>query len=407
MTVQICTADRLFDGTGAAVLARPVLRVAHDTIEAIGTQPFPPAGDNARQIDFPGCTIIPGLIDTHVHLVFSALTTHAAIIELVKAESDEQLLARAAASARAALRAGLTTVRDCGGRGRVVQLLRDLIARGEREGPDVLACGMPITTRTGHCHWLGLIADTHREACGAAERMLEEGADFLKVMATGGNMTPSSDPMKAQFSPETLTQIADIGRDAGRHTAAHVLSQAGLPGAVAARVRTIEHCDWRVEENRYEFNPNLARQIIDQGQYVGITLAGLGRRSVLPEAVDNSGPAHRLDARFACERQMIEFGVPFTIHSDAGVRFTPIDRFALGLQAAIIELRLTPAEALLAATGTAAKALGLDDRGMLLPGKRADLVVIEGNPLQDPTCLDRVRAVMKAGLWVVPPPVHS
>jgi len=401
MTVQLCTADRLFDGTGAAALAHPVLRLNGDRVEAVGTQAFPPPSEGVEPRDFPGCTILPGLIDTHVHLVFSALDSHAAILGQVMGESDEQLLRRALANARAALRAGITTVRDCGGRGRVTQEARDRIRRGEAEGPDVLACGMPITTRSGHCHWLGLTADTPEEVFGAAERMLGEGADFLKVMATGGNMTPGSDPMRAQYDPATLTTVADLGRRAHRHTAAHVLSRAGLPAAVAARVRTIEHCDWRIEENTYRFDPVLARRLIDQGQYVGLTMTGMTRRAFLAETVrDDSGPVRRLDARFACERQMIEFGVPFTLHSDAGVRWTPIDRFALGLRAAVVELRLTPAEAIVAATRTAAEALELDDRGVLLPGKRADLLVVEGNPLQDPACLERVRAVMKAGRWV-------
>src|SRR5262249_11225925 len=89
---------------------------------------------------------------------------------------------------------------------------------------------MPPPTTRGHCHWLGLIADGHDAACRAAGCMLEEGADFLKVMATGGNMTPSSDPMTPQYDPPTLARIADIGRSAGRHTAAHVLSRSALPG---------------------------------------------------------------------------------------------------------------------------------------------------------------------------------
>ncbi len=400
----ICTADRLFDGTGTAALARPVLSIAGERLEAVGTQPFPPTADGAERADFPGCTLLPGYIDTHVHLVFSALATHAAVVEQVTRETDAQLVDRALANARAALLAGVTTVRDCGGRGRVVQEVRDRIRRGD-EGPDVLSCGMPITTRTGHCHWLGLTADTPDEVRAAAERMLGEGADFLKVMATGGNMTPSSDPMRAQYDPATVTAVADVGRRAGRHTAAHVLSQAGLPAAVAARVRTIEHCDWRVGEDTYEFNPALARRIIDQGQFVGLTMTGMTRRAFLGEAVlDGSGPARRLDARFACERRMIDFGVPFALHSDAGVRWTPIDRFALGLRAAVVELHLTPGEAIVAATRTAAEALGLGDRGVLLPGRRADLLVVEGNPLQDPACLEKVRAVMKAGRWVVARP---
>jgi len=291
-----------------------------------------------------------------------------------------------------------------------VQEVRDRIRRGDAEGPDVLACGMPITTRTGHCHWLGLIAEGRDEAGRAAERMLREDADFLKVMATGGNMTPSSDTMRAQYDPETLCLIADLGRSAGKHTAAHVLSRAALPGAVAARMRTIEHCDWRVEESRYEFDPELARRIIDQEQFVGLTMSGLARRAFLPQiAQDTSGLVRRLDARFACERQMIDAGIRYTLHSDAGVRLAPIDRFDLGLRAAVLELHITPAEALTAATATAAAAIGLNDRGTLKPGQRADLLIVESNPLTDLSCLAKVRAVMKAGKWVVnrPGPVSQ
>jgi imidazolonepropionase-like amidohydrolase len=217
-------------------------------------------------------------------------------------------------------------------------------------------------------------------------------------MATGGNMTPTSDPMKAQYDDATLALIADIGRKAGKYAAAHVLSRVALPGAVAGRYRTIEHCDWRVEEYRYEFDPDLARRIVEQEQYVGLTMSGLARRA-FQEPI---GPVKRLDMRFACERQMLESGVRYTIHSDAGVRMTPIDRFDLGLQAAERELRLTPAEILKAVTSTAATAIGLDDRGVLRAGKRADLLVVEGDPLRDLACMSKVRAVMKRGRWVVP-----
>jgi imidazolonepropionase-like amidohydrolase len=397
----LITADRLFDGTGAATLVRPTIKIRGEAIEAVERGLLPPASCSGERIDFPGCTVLPGLIDTHVHLVMSALPTNEAIIAQVERENDEELLARGLANAKAALASGLTTVRDCGGRGRVVQNIRDRIRVGQAPGPDVLACGAPITTPTGHCHWLGLITETKEQVRQAALRMLAEDADFLKVMATGGNMTPSSDPMKAQFDPETLALIADLGRQAGKHSAAHVLSQAALPGVVAARYRTIEHCDWRVEEFRYQFNPELARRMMTQDQYVGLTMSGLARRHFLPEVRNNpSGPVRRLDMRFACERQLIDFGVPYTLHSDAGVRLTPIERFDLGLRAAQIELKLSPTEILVAVTRTPAVALGLADRGTLQPGKRADLLVVEGDPLRDLACLERVRAVMKAGVWV-------
>lgn len=396
----LITADRLFDGT--ATVPRPALRIDGGRIVAVERGLLPPASCSGEQRDFPGCTVLPGLIDTHVHLVFCAAETNEAVITQVGREDDVALLRRALANARAALRSGLTTVRDCGGRGRVVQEARNRIARGEAEGADVMACGMPITTTNGHCHWLGLIADGHDAACRAAERMLAEGADFLKVMATGGNMTPSSNPMQPQYSPETLCAIADLGRAAGKHTAAHVLSRSALPGAVAARVRTVEHCDWRVEEDRYEFDADLARRMIDQDQFAGLTLSGIARRAFLPEMAKYSalGPVRRLDDRFAAERRTIEFGVRYTLHSDAGVRLTPIDRFDLGLMAAVCELRLTPAEALRAVTASAAEALGLADRGVIEAGRRADLLVVEGNPLQDIANVGRVVAVMKAGSWV-------
>ncbi len=404
MTSLLITADRLFDGTGGPTVVRPLLRVDSDRIAAVEQALLPPAGCTGERHDFPGCTVLPGLIDTHVHLVFAALETNDAIIRQVNGETDDELLQRAEANARAALHAGLTTVRDCGGRNRVVQRLRDRIATGQAEGPDVLSCGMPITTTRGHCHWLGLIADTPAEVRRAAERMLAEDADFLKVMATGGNMTPSSDPMRAQYDDATLKMIADLGRAAGKHTAAHVLSRAALPGAAVARVRTIEHCDWRVEEDRYAFDPDLAQQLLEQQQYVGLTMSSLARRAFLPQIAQlNIGPVRRLDQRFECERRMLDFGLRYTLHSDAGVRLTPIARFDLGLMAAVRELRLTPAEALRAATATAAEAIGLADRGVLTVGRRADLIVVEGNPLQDISCIGRVKAVLKAGRWFVNP----
>jgi imidazolonepropionase-like amidohydrolase len=402
MSNLLITADRLFDGTGAATLVRPSLRITDARIEAVDRALLPPATCHGERFDFPGCTILPGLIDTHVHLVLRPLDTNEAILAETMRSSDEQLLQRAVDNARAALRSGLTTLRDCGGRGRIVQEVRDRIRAGKEEGPDVLACGAPITTRTGHCYWLGLIADTRDQVRLAAERMLAENADFLKVMATGGNMTPSSDPMKAQYDPETLGLIADIGRKAGKHAAAHVLSRSALPAVVAARYRTIEHCDWRVEEFRYEFDPELARKIVDQEQYVGLTMSGLARRAFLPPIQQNpSGPVKRLDMRFACERKMLDFGVSYTLHSDAGVRLTPIDRLDLGLRAAQIELHLTPAEILAAVTRSPALALGLKDRGTVEPGKRADLLIVEGDPLSDLACIGKVRAVMKEGKFVV------
>lgn len=395
------TADRLWDGTGTATSLRPVLRVAGDIVAGVERSLMAPPTCSGERFDFPGCTILPGLIDTHVHLVMAALETNDLIIEQVVRETDAELTSRAADNALAALQAGITTLRDCGGKGSIIQSLRDRIRAGEIVGPDIIACGMPITTTLGHCHWLGLVADTPAQVRAACERMIAEDADFLKVMATGGNMTRTSDPMVAQYDDASLKLIADIGRENNKFAAAHVLSRVALPGVVAARFHTIEHCDMRVEENRYEFDAELARRIVEQGQYVGLTMSGTARRAFLPPpAGPLEGPIARLDIRFACERQLLDAGIRFTIHSDAGVRKTPVDRLDLGLRAAEIELKLTPHEILQAVTRTASEALGLTDRGVLTAGKRADLIVVEGDPLRDLSRLGNIRAVMKAGVWV-------
>jgi imidazolonepropionase-like amidohydrolase len=406
MDPLLLTADRLFDGT--ATVLRPLVRIYDSQIQAVDRQFLTPPTCSGELHDFPGCTILPGLIDTHVHLIFSAAESNEEIIAQVARESDEELFARALENAKAALQAGLTTVRDCGGKGRITQQVRDWIRAGQADGADVLCCGAPITTTLGHCHWLGLIANTPAEVRVAAERMLAEGADFLKVMATGGNMTASSDPMTPQYDADTIKIIADIGRAAGKHTAAHVLSRSALPAAVHARVRTIEHCDWRVQENVYEFEPQLADLIIQQEQFAGLTMSGIARRAFLPQVKQlNLGVVKRLDQRFASERQMIAHGLRYTLHTDAGVRLTPIDRFDLGMRTAAIELGLSPADVLRACTATAAEAIQLPDRGAVAAGKRADLVIVEGNPLEDIACVGRVRAVLKAGRWVVGSPTRA
>src|SRR5438046_9399175 len=125
----VITADRLWDGTGAATHLRPLVRVVGDRIDAVERSLLPPSTCSGARVDFPGCTILPGLIDTHVHLVMSAQDTNEAIIDLVLRETDDQLLARSLANAKAALRAGITTVRDCGGKGNLVQQVRDPIRR--------------------------------------------------------------------------------------------------------------------------------------------------------------------------------------------------------------------------------------------------------------------------------------
>jgi imidazolonepropionase-like amidohydrolase len=396
---MLLTADWLIDGTGAAAKRAPQIRIADGRIADVTEDRGPPVTvDHA----FPGCTILPGLIDTHVHLTFAALDTHPQVVQQVSTETDQVLLARAIGNAQAALRAGVTTLRDCGGRGLITLAVRDAIRQGLVVGPDLLVSGMPITTTNGHLYYLGLIADTESQVRDAAARMVAAGVDFLKIVATGGNMTPSSNRLACQYDTASLRTAVDVGRQAGMHTAAHVLAKCALPQCVEAGVRTIEHCMWRVTDDRYQFDPDLARRMVDNNQFAGLTFTAPTWRKVLPNLANlDMSLMGDLDVRFAHERRTIDAGVKFTIHTDAGVRQTPFGpSLALAVQAAVLELRLTPLEAIRAVTGTAAEAIGLTDRGILATGKRADLLVVDGDAARDPAALRRVRVVMRGGVWV-------
>jgi imidazolonepropionase-like amidohydrolase len=394
------SADWLIDGTGSAAVRAPQVEIEGQTLarlqEAAG--PVPVLVDRA----FPGCTILPGLIDAHVHLTFAALPTHAEVVQQVSTEADSTLLARAIGNAQAALRAGITTVRDCGDRGLVSLVVRDAIRQGIVVGPEVIASGMPITTTLGHLYYLGLVANTEGEVRAAAERMVAAGVDFVKIVATGGNMTPSSNRLKCQYDTPSLRAAVEVARKAGMHTAAHVLSRCAIPQCIETGVRTIEHCLWRVSEDRYEFDPEMARRMVANDQHVGFTMSAPTWRSVCPEMAGlDRALFFDLDSRFENERRTIAAGVKYLLHTDAGVRQTPFgSSLAIGVQAAARELELTPKEAIQAVTRNPAEALGLADRGVLLPGKRADLLIVEGNPLDDLAALRRVRAVMRGGVWV-------
>ena len=397
----VITADRLIDGTGGPVRFRPQVRIAGSTIAEVGT-------NSGIQADFafPGCTLLPGFVDAHVHLTFAALQTHAEVVDQIRTESDADLLARAIGNAQAALRAGVTTLRDCGGRGLVTLAVRDAIRRRLVVGPDLLVSGMPVTTTGGHLHYLGLTADTASDVERAAGRMIDAGVDFLKVIATGGVMTPGSDRLSCQYDASTLKRAVGVASRAGLHTAAHVLARRAILPCVEAGVRTIEHCMWRVQDDRFEFDPSVARRIRDQGQFVGLTFTAPTWRKIVPGVVGlDQAALGDLDARFDTERRTIDAGVRYLIHTDAGVRQTPFgSALPLAIRAAIEELRLTPIEAIVAATRTPAEAIGLSDRGVVVPGKRADLVVVAGNPSHDPTTLGNVRAVFLAGQCVFQAP---
>lgn len=393
----------LFDGTGAPARPATVI-ISHQRIEAV-LEPGQPEPDG-QVIDCTGKFVLPGLIDTHVHLAFAAGPDHETTRRILAGDDDATLLLRQVRHAQQCLLTGITTVRDCGGRDLSSFALRDAIAAGILPGPRIVASGMPITTTAGHLHFCGYRADSADEVRRAARMLIEKGADFIKVMATGGNMTPGSNPCRPQYSQEELTALADDAHRLGRQVAAHVGAAEGIRRCLEARVDTLEHGNWLNPDGTLGYDPRLAERMAEQGTYLGLAVPGIDRLNLLPDTHPSQAARDRaleaLRAKYEPFRRMWAAGVSIMVSSDAGVRLTPFTDIHLSLETFSFALDVSPAEALTAVTATPARALKLDHEiGTIEAGKRADVLVVEGDPLADLKALARVRLVLRDGAIAV------
>lgn len=406
MQPSILLARVLIDGTGAAPRERQALVLEDGRIRQVL-----PQGDLTRTMrqdavltDLGDATVLPGLIDTHVHLTFNAAANHEIVRRAVTEESDARLALRALANARAHLASGVTTVRDVGGRGFVTLAVRDAVRDGLVSGPRMRVSGPAISTTRGHLNYLGAIANGEAELRQRATEVLDAGADFVKLCATGGIMTAESDPMGSQYTTEALRAAVEVAESRDTLVAAHVLASEGLVRCVEAGVRSIEHCLWQDEPGIFRFDPEVAARMRERGIFAGLTFAGISQARYREHALGRAPQEEmgvwraRLENRYAAEREMVASGVRYVLHSDAGVRETPFGDFWLVLATACFELRLSPLEAIRAATSSAAELMGLSDEvGTLGPGKRADLLVVDGNPAEQIEALATPRLVLMDG----------
>lgn len=386
---DLILAGRLIDGTGAPPADGLALLLREGRIAAILPQSdlTRTQREGAVVLDASNQTLLPGLIDTHVHLTFNAGPNHEVVRRAVTEESDARLALRALANAQAHLAGGVTTLRDVGGRGFVTLAVRDAIREGLVLGPRMRAAGPAITTPGGHLNYLGAIASGAGEVRRRAREVLDAGADLVKICATGGIMTAESDPLAPQYTTEELRAAVEEAEARGTLVAAHVLAAEALERCVRAGVRSIEHCLWQEAPGVYRFRPELAAEMRARGIFAGLTFAGLSQARYWEHALgrrpqeDMGAWRARLEARYSAEREMIASGVRYVLHSDAGVRETPFGAFWLILATACFELGLSPLEAIRATTASAAELMGMaDEIGTIAVGKRADLLVVDGDP---------------------------
>ncbi len=192
-------------------------------------------------VRLPGVTLMPGLIDAHVHLTLCGCLTPR---QTMMGESDDLLLLRAAENARAALLAGITTLRDCGDRNGVTFALREAIAGGVVEGPSLLLSGPPLTAPRGHCYFMGGEVEGRDSIARRIAELAARGANWIKIMATGGGLTPGTDSLELQFNTEDISFAVAEAAKYGLPVAAHAHSPAAIDVCAAAGVRTIEHASF-------------------------------------------------------------------------------------------------------------------------------------------------------------------
>src|SRR5262245_35953950 len=390
--LTVLRAAALFDGLSPALVAGPSVLVADGVIAGVHGPAGPvPAG--AHVVDLPGLTLMPGLVDAHLHLCFDASNDP---VGHLAGTGDDLLIVRMAGAARRALRAGVTTARDRGGRGYLAVALRRAGVAGPL--PAIVAAGPPITTPGGHCHFLGGAASGNRALRAAVWERAERGVDVIKVMASGGNMAPGPLPYEPQFGAGALRAIVDQAHRHGLPVIAHAHSARSIADAVAAGVDGIEHATFRTADGvdaPEAVIRAIARQRVAVGWTVGRDPGQAG--PVMPQI------ASRMAGLLATRRRLYESGAVLVPGSDAGVSpakphdvlpFAPSDLAAGGL---------SPAETLRAMTSRAAQACGLGHRkGRIAPGFDADILVIDGNPLDDLAAVRRLRAVYAGGRDVLP-----
>ena len=369
------TAARLFDGHRVKRRARVLIE--DERILAVGDMNAP---DGATVIDFGDATILPGLIDCHVHLADEGLA------DGTVRDSEPMALRtlRMADHARRTLEAGFTSVRDVGGRDHIEFGVRDAARRGLIRAPRMYLAGKIVSqTTAGAQMWRGMYreADGVWDAVKAVREQIAAGADVIKVMATGAVLAPGHErPGAAQLSAAELRAIVEAAHAVGIPVAAHAHGIDGVRAAVDAGVDTIEH-GTHLHEDR-----EVARAMAKRGVFLVPTLKALAYIAEppgpgIPDEIVAKAHERRAD-RDTTFRAALEEGVPIAMGTDAA---TPFNRHGenaeeLGL---MVELGLTPEQAIASATSVAARAIHNADVGEIAVGKYADLAVWEGDPLTD------------------------
>ncbi len=382
MNMIVLRAARVFDGT--RLVPTPTVVLDGGRVVAAGAEV-----PGAEVIDLGDVTLLPGMIDVHVHLAFDASRDP---VGALAARTPEEVHDAMVDAARQTLRAGVTTVRDLGD-----PHYQSLDLRDRPDLPTIVAAGPPVTTPGGHCHFLGGATDPTVAAIRAAVReRADHGCDVVKIMASGGTLTAGSAQHLPQFGVPELRAAVDEAHRHGLPVVAHAHASAGIANALTAGVDGLEHVSFWSADG-VDDRPDLLDRIAERQVPVGASIGA----SFVDGTSRPPGVAARFPAIMAAYTRLIKAGAVVVAGTDAGIGPPKRHPSLPNAVPQLVSLGMTSLDALRAVTSVAAEVCGLAGRkGRLSPGFDADLVAVTGDPLSNPSAIHDVQAVYRAGQLV-------
>ncbi|MFL0249351.1 amidohydrolase family protein [Clostridium neuense] len=384
---------KLISGTGNAVIENSGLLLEDNKIKEIGSADKFQLKSDTTIVDLSGKTIMPGMINCHVHITMEPVGD-----PFAQKQSDATIAFHAAANAKKYLKAGVTFVKDMGAPNFINIDIRDAVNSGLIEGTRILASGKPLTMTGGHGWQMGRECDGVDEVRKAAREQLRAGADFLKIMATGGVMTPGVEPGSPQLNQDEIEAAVIEAHKVGKKTSTHAQGATGIKNAVLAGIDSVEHGIYLTDE--------IIELMLQRGTYLVPTLNA--PYFIVENGIEAGIPAYMVEkSKRVIEDHIKSFqkakaaGVKIAMGTDGSTPFNGPEKTAFELNL-MVKAGLTPMEAIVASTKTAAELLGVDkDFGTLEAGKIADFIVLNEDPLLNIDTLMNVVEVYKDGKKII------
>jgi len=401
--IKLIKAGRIIDGLGGKPLESKIIVVEGKIIKWIGDENSLHGEKTSNIIDLSGHTVLPGMIDCHLHTSFNGEPNY---YDIVLKQSVAYRTLTSLRNIQSDLMAGFTTIRVMGEKSHLDIALKTAINEGIVVGPRIVAAGQNITVTGGHADlWLaedfeyveglgGIIANGPEEFRKAARNQLKYGADFIKLVVTGGVMSAGGDPGLPYLSYEEIKAAADEAHRLGKKTAAHCHGAAGARVSVEAGCDTIEHGTLLIKD------PEVIQVMAKKGVFLvptlSVTAPSLGGDGSPPEFYIKKSMEVK---KYAVEsvKYAMKAGVPIAAGTDAGSPGNRHGENARELKL-LVDAGMSEMEAILAGTRVASQCVGLENEiGTLESGKFADIIAVKGDPLSDITVLKDVKFVMKDG----------